>query len=107
MNNTRFAKDNFRWDGMYLNYVTDAKANPWGEFIARFKYDRRDRASFQKFLMANFTVEEYFAARKADLAPAEILRRKGWVSPRVAKMREIDAAWRKAAQGPVLTLTYV
>jgi hypothetical protein len=105
--NNQFAKENFTYHGGYLAYIVDAAKNPWGEFVARFKYNKRDKASFQKFLMANFTVSEYFAAYKQNRTPYEILRSKGWVSPTVQRAREIDAAWKKAAQGPVLTLTYV
>ena len=83
--NTRFNKDSFRWDGMYLNYVVDEKTSPWGEFVARFKHNRRDRASFQKFLTGNFTVKEYFDALAANRSPAEILQAKGWISPTVKK----------------------
>lgn len=97
MNNTRFVKENFRWDGMYLNYVTDAKKNAWGEFVARFKYCRRDRVSFQKFLTANFTVEEYFTARKNGGTPVGILKAKGWISPTAIMLqKEKKEAWDAA-----------
>jgi hypothetical protein len=89
-NNTAFIKDNFNFDGMYLvygsgQYTKDAR------FVARFKYSRRDKPSFMKFLIANFTVDEYFSALKND-APATILEAKGWISPTVAKLRLLQNA---------------
>lgn len=95
MNGTPFVKENFRWDGMFLSYYDPATAEHSrrvtgfsAQFIARFKYNRRDRASFQKFLIANFSVEEYYNAR-ISMAPAEILKSKGWVSPTVKRAREL------------------
>ena len=82
-NNTSFIKDLFHFDGMYLNYGSGQYTKD-ARFVARFKYNKRDRASFVKFLIANFTVDEYFSALKID-APARILRSKGWVSPTVTK----------------------
>ena len=48
-------------------------------FVARFKYatERRGKAAFQKFLIANFTVEEYF--NPDQLPPLAALRSKGFV----------------------------
>ena len=86
INHTPFIKENFRWDGMYLTYVTDPVTWAPGSrvFIARFKYSKRDRASFQKFLMKNFTVKEYLDAAKTS-TPVAILKSKGWVSPTVER----------------------
>lgn len=92
MNGTPFVKENFRWNGMYLWYYDPALAEQFGagreNFVARFKYNRRDRASFQKFLIANFSVEEYFNAMNKLQAPAQILKSKGWVSPTMKRARE-------------------
>lgn len=99
---TRFNKDLFHFDGMYLvygsgQYTKDAR------FIARFKYTKRDKASFIKFLIANFTVEEYLAGMDALKTPYEVLRSKGWESPTAKESR---IAWEKAAKGPVLEVVY-
>ncbi len=74
---TKFEKSEFSYDGMYLKYK--------GQFVARFKYAhaKRRKPSFLKFLIANFTVEEYFAERDAGKAPLIILMDKGyreWIS---------------------------
>ena len=86
MNHTPFLKENFRWDGMYLTYIMSS----FGEytFIARFKRNTRDRASFTKFLIKNFTMKEYFDLLRTS-TPEAILKSKGWVSPTV----ERNSAW--------------
>lgn len=75
---TKFIKDQFNFDGMYLTYGTDRK------FVARFK--RGGMAHFRSFLIKNFTVEEYFARREANDAPLTIVESKGYVSPIVGKI---------------------
>lgn len=82
---TRFNKDLFKSDGEYLNYVLDTTKNPWGEFVARFKYNRHDKTSFKKFLISNFTVEEYFSLLAKGHSPLDIVERKGWISARAKK----------------------
>ena len=84
--NTPFNKENFHFDGMYLVYGPYMYSKE-SRFVARFKYSRRDKASFIKFLIANFTTEEYFGALEKLQTPGEILRSKGWVSPTVLKAR--------------------
>jgi hypothetical protein len=74
---TKFEKSQFHFFGGYLTYK--------GQFIARFKYQKGDRATFQSFLIKNFTVEEYTAQQTAGLAPATILETKGYVSATVRK----------------------
>jgi hypothetical protein len=83
---TRFNKSLLHFDGMYLvygsgQYTKDAR------FIARFKYTKRDKASFIKFLFANFTVEEYLSQMDACQTPYAVLRAKGWESPSSKKAR--------------------
>lgn len=93
---TQFKKENFIFGGEYLMYNgdfdgakmmmevhPDAHASWEGKlkpaFVARFKYNKRDRASFTKFLIANFTCEEYFGhMEKFNMAPLEVLRGKGY-----------------------------
>lgn len=99
---TQFNKKDFTWDGMYLMYKgafdgakmmmdVNPKAHPsWKgklkpAFVARFKYNKSDRASFTKFLIANFTCEEYFGhMEKTNMGPEEILETKGYVSKTTA-----------------------
>ena len=89
--NTSFNKENFHFDGMYLVYGPYMYSKE-SRFVARFKYSRRDKASFIKFLIANFTVEEYFSALEKQHAPTEILKAKGWVSPTFLKAQAAMAA---------------
>jgi hypothetical protein len=72
--NTRFNKEDFTWDGMYLMYTgehTQSKyyelpchptrvGTPRSEFIARFKYGNyKPWKAWVNFIVKNFTVEEY------------------------------------------------
>lgn len=52
-------------------------------FVARFKYAKpgTNARAFAKFLTANFSPAEYFAARDAGTSPLTILESKGYVSP--------------------------
>ena len=64
----KFIKSEFNFDGMYLTYGADRK------FVARFKHRGPfTKAKFLKELIANHTVEGYFAELK-DKAPLAILR---------------------------------
>jgi hypothetical protein len=54
------------------------------KFVARFKHFRPgvNATAFIKFLIANFTVEEYFTALNIKKkAPLQILMDKGYISP--------------------------
>jgi hypothetical protein len=75
---TKFNPTQFTYDGMYLQYQ--------GQFVARFK--RGGKAEFVRFLVKNFTVEEYFFALER-LQPMEILQHKGFVSPAIKKVLKI------------------
>lgn len=77
---TKFVKEAFNFDGMYLTYGDDRK------FVARFKYARDGKGSFVTFLIKNFTVEEYFDARAENKSPLDILESKGYVQPHVKKL---------------------
>ena len=91
--NTRFEKEMFTWDGMYLMYKVDfagaqmmmdvcPDAHPSWEgklkpaFVARFKY-RKPYKTWIKFLCKHATVEEYM-----DLAwktsPLDAMRTLGY-----------------------------
>ena len=64
---TKFVKANFTQSGEYVNYE--------GKFVARFKHRGPfTKAKFLKELMANHTVEGYFAEMDAGKAPLAILR---------------------------------
>ena len=73
---TKFNKEDFTWDGMYLMYrgrhtksvnMEVARPNchpswigqPKPEFIARFKYGSKPWKSWVNFLVKNATVEQY------------------------------------------------
>jgi hypothetical protein len=75
---TKFNPEQFVYDGMYLQYQ--------GQFVARFK--RGGKTEFVRFLVKNFTVEEYFFALER-LQPMEILQHKGFVSPAIKKVLKI------------------
>ena len=83
----KFDKSSFHCFGGYLTYGPDQA------FVARFKYSRGDKASFVKFLIANFEVGEYFARLAVGETPVGILRSKGWVSPTVLKLRAEQASY--------------
>ena len=96
---TKFNKSDFSYHGGYLMYTGEYEGRPVYEaservhpsnvgrgidlFIARFKYRGSPvkMGAFKKFLISNFTVEEYAAARKVegiDGAPLRILQNKGF-----------------------------
>ena len=56
------------------------------QFIARFKYGKRGVAPFKKFLMKNFTVEEYLGEMDKRIPPLRILESKGYVSPQMKRL---------------------
>lgn len=104
---TAFNRDDFEYSGGYLMYTGDCGlftkyyeepchptrlGNPKPEFIARFKYCGKDKARFLTFLIKNFTVEGYLAAREAGYSPVEILESKGHVSTTSRKMMK-DAGY--------------
>jgi len=66
---TKFNKALINKDGEYVTYGADRK------FIARFKHRGPfTKAKFLKELIANHTVEGYFAALDAGKAPLAVLR---------------------------------
>tara|TARA_R110001592_G_scaffold93713_1_gene271882 strand:+ start:461 stop:763 length:303 start_codon:yes stop_codon:yes gene_type:complete len=91
---TRFQKDEFTWDGMYLMYrgrhtnsvnMEIARPNchpswigkPQPEFIARFKYGYKPYKAWINFIVKNFTVEEYLQLEK-DTSPRQAMESKGY-----------------------------
>lgn len=104
---TKFVKESFEFDGMYLMYNLGTER----KFVARFKYAKDGKGSFLTFLIKNFTVEEYFAARAENKAPLEILEAKGYVQPHVKKLLKQqgytpDAAGKKAYLRDQVIKTY-
>lgn len=80
----------FNYDaGGYLTY--GQRFTPSEKFVARFKYTKRDRRGFQKFLVNNFTPTEYFRRRMTE-APVVILKSAGYVSA-TAKLLQKQKAW--------------
>lgn len=64
---TKFDKTKFETSGEYVHYE--------GKFVARFKHKGPfTKAKFLKELIANHTVESYFAEMSKDKAPLAILR---------------------------------
>jgi hypothetical protein len=78
----KFEKAGFEMQGVYLMYK--------GEFIARFKYGKKEVGAWKAFLIKHFAVEEYLAAVKAKKAPLQILMAKGYIPAHIKK--EIEKA---------------
>ena len=101
---TRFQKDLFKWDGMYLHYTgRHTQSKNWEElypnthpgnvgtnkpeFIARFKYGSKPYKTWINFLVKNFTVEEYVELTQyphlggKGLSPLAAMELKGFISP--------------------------
>jgi len=76
MTTMKFVKSLFSYHGGYLSY--HAPGTERGKFVARFKYRGARKAPFQKFLIANFTVDEYFGRLDAGETPLGILISKGF-----------------------------
>jgi hypothetical protein len=87
-----FIPSNFvdRGEYVFYNYRFEEK------FVARFK--RGGKASFIKFLKANFTPDEYFARREIKgETPLGILNSKGYVSPMMKKAARKTSTYRWSA----------
>lgn len=82
-NTTTWNKDLFNY---YSGYLTYGKGVFQSKFVARFKYTGRDQAGFRKFLIANFTPDEYFSRREAGETPVDILQSKGYISTTVKSL---------------------
>jgi hypothetical protein len=68
---TKFVKENFIKDGEYVYYGQYSMKN----FVARFKHRGPiTKAKFLKELIANHSVESYFAGMAEGKAPLAILR---------------------------------
>lgn len=76
---TDWIKKDFSNNSGYLTYQ--------GKFVARFKYNKKSVNDFKKFLIANFSTEEYFSRIQKE-APLEILESKGYLLPLIRKCLE-------------------
>lgn len=88
---TAFNKDNFdmghgseRWVMYHKGEKPSYMVRP--SFVARFKYGKAATTAkhFVKFLINNFTVEEYFGRLDAGETPMRILESKGYLDFHVA-----------------------
>ena len=79
---TKFIKDKFYINGMYVDYNIDGKS----KFVARFKHQPRTKNTFITFLVKNFTVEEYFTRMDAGEAPLAIVMSKGYLPSQIKKL---------------------
>ncbi len=109
MTTTAFNKDDFSWDGMYLNYQGEQgevgrkfedvygadKCHPSRigtvvpMFIARFKYGSKPYKTWINFICKHFTVEEWFnlADRSGeDMTPDAIMKSKGFLDAHEKKL---------------------
>lgn len=94
MKETRFIKEEFVWDGMYLMYrgkhsksvnMEVARPNchpswigkPKPEFIARFKYGYKPWKAWVNFLVKNVSVEQYLALAE-EIHPAPAMKALGY-----------------------------
>ena len=84
-----FSTSNIFTDGDYLLYCPQEYNRGRTRFLARFKHTKKHRASFKKFLIRNFTPEEYLEMidpNGGGMTPVEALRSKGWEDPRLAHL---------------------
>ena len=76
-----------------MNFIKDAfTKNEYvtynGRFVARFKYNKRERAPFVTFLAKNFTTDEYFDRLSAGETPLAILLSKGYKTRRMLELEK-------------------
>ena len=76
----KFTKDNLQIKkGDNCNYIFYLEGKDI-KFVARLKYGAKTSApSFRRFLIDNFTVEEYFERITNNEMPLDILRSKGYL----------------------------
>ncbi len=76
---TKFSKENLNDSNGWLSY------GPEHKFVANFSKRGGGKATFVKFLIKNFTVEEYFALLDCGMAPLMIVQERGYVLPHIKK----------------------
>lgn len=85
---TNFDKSkNLSVEGGFGEYWVIFSDDNGRKVVARFKHGSAKASAnhFVKFLVKNFTVEEYFEARRNKLAPEQILEQKGYIGYNLAK----------------------
>lgn len=85
---TQFKKENFDMGEGSERWVTYYIEGKGYQFIGRFKYMNPGRCAnhFVKFLIKNFTVEEYFKLVNEDrMSPLHVLQTKGYVNYNVTQ----------------------
>lgn len=80
---TAFKHKNFVNNKGWVTYNAGEPTAPNYKFAFRFKYGGKGIPDFRRFLVANFTVEEYFSRLEAGEAPLAILESKGYVLPHI------------------------
>lgn len=85
---TAFKHKNFVNNKGWVTYNAGEPTAPNYKFAFRFKYDRKGIPDFRRFLVANFTVEEYFSRLEAGETPLAILESKGYVLPHIRQELE-------------------
>jgi len=97
-----FTSENLLVDGMYIHYRKNDYDKPM--FVARLKHQKKDNRRFKKFLIENFTVEEYFLKMTEGYSPLEIVEQKGFISSNIKRVLksvgypETPAAYRQYKQ---------
>ena len=77
---TQFSNENLNDSNGWLSYGPERK------FVANFAKRGGGKATFVKFLIKNFTVEEYFEMLDANKSPIGIVETKGYVLPHIKTM---------------------
>jgi hypothetical protein len=76
---TQFSNENLNDSNGWLSYGPERK------FVANFSKRGGGKATFIKFLIKNFTVEEYFEMLETNKSPLGIAQTKGYVLPHIKK----------------------
>ena len=84
---TQFSNENLIDSNGWVLYAPQGWATPHAErkFVANFSKRGGGKATFMKFLIKNFTVEEYFEMLDANISPLKIVETKGYVLPHIKK----------------------
>jgi hypothetical protein len=82
---TKFTKENLIGCNGYVFFHKDGRETAYvnREFVARFKYVKRNMGPFMTFLRKNFTVEEYFDRYDAGETPLAIVKSKGYIASHI------------------------
>lgn len=72
---SKFVNSNFVKTDQWVHYN--------GKFVARFR--NGGWREFKKFLVNNYSPEEYFARLDDGLAPLQVLMEKGYMSPNMKR----------------------